>query len=840
MRRYLTLVCLLCLAIPAGISFSGCSRNPGVNYCNGLGYGLKVTDVYSIDLEPRTTGVSLSFGQVKQMSLPKALTCKGQSATVTSFTWGTTNRQLVDISPSGNICAGSWNRNSGGGIADYTICNFPTPLPNVGGTPYGAAFVTVEANSVVSNPVQVYVHPLVTSVTLVGPQGCQSQGEVAQLDAQACYSANVNGTPTNLLMCKPSKITDPTQYACPMAQNVTSVPDCTTALGPLGYGVANSAVASINPETDQITALQPGTTAILATVAGSGSSAGYFSTCPPRSISLTLANGSTSGTVNHSVIQNLITNVVDTQGKTITGLTMDYQSTDPIDISVSSSGAVSTSYPGTASITAICQPANCNYAPINEVGKNGTGLSIASNPVSLTYQGANSNYVWFAAPGQSQYVVPVQLLSGTVGSTVRLPFVPNSMVMDRMGTDLFFGTATELMVYSTASNSVIKEDPTVPGVVLAVSPDNSQLMINDPVLGKLYLYSNAKGIQATFRGMATAASWTPDSRTLYVTDSAAANNLPENVAAGITGHTDTLYVYNANTGWTSYPLPCSAGTSCATPSNGLRTLAITVPSVGAYISGSPTVAHTWCPQGTVGNYQSMSFYPLGDTVYTGPDSSYPPLLTDVLAATTDGTHILGTTLTGSRLELSDIGVTIPTGGCTVTTSGTAPNQVETLEPLLLSHVLNQTQISRVNASAITQVNQIVTSPASNLAFITYSASDMNFNAVLPYYQPVVGSPGTLGTVGYVTLTGASANSGPTAPVAGAFSPDDSLFFVSTAGDNLVHFIDVPTLTDTKQLAPGLPACTPVAGGGRDYGCAYTGSGTIVPATAIVVKPRTTT
>ncbi len=45
MRRFLTLVCLLCLAIPAGISISGCTRNPAANYCNGLGYGLKITDV---------------------------------------------------------------------------------------------------------------------------------------------------------------------------------------------------------------------------------------------------------------------------------------------------------------------------------------------------------------------------------------------------------------------------------------------------------------------------------------------------------------------------------------------------------------------------------------------------------------------------------------------------------------------------------------------------------------------------------------------------------------------------------------------------------------------------
>ena len=58
MRRYLALVFVLFLVIPAGISFSGCSRNPAGNYCNGLGYGLKDTDVYRIDLEPKTTGLS--------------------------------------------------------------------------------------------------------------------------------------------------------------------------------------------------------------------------------------------------------------------------------------------------------------------------------------------------------------------------------------------------------------------------------------------------------------------------------------------------------------------------------------------------------------------------------------------------------------------------------------------------------------------------------------------------------------------------------------------------------------------------------------------------------------
>jgi sugar (pentulose or hexulose) kinase len=92
-------------------------------------------------------------------------------------------------------------------------------------------------------------------------------------------------------------------------------------------------------------------------------------------------------------------------------------------------------------------------------------------------------------------------------------------------------------------------------------------------------------------------------------------------------------------------------------------------------------------------------------------------------------------------------------------------------------------------------------------------------------------------VSYLALTGGSSI---TAPLAGAFSQDNKLFFVSTSGDNKVHYIDVPTLTDTKQISPGLPACTPVASGGVDVGCTYTGSEKVVPATEVTVKPRTTT
>lgn len=799
MRRFLTLICLLFLAIPAGITITGCYRNPAGNYCNGLGYGLKTTDLETITLQPQTTGISLAFGQTRQMNAPVATNCKGGSVSVRSYSYATTNNQLVDVSPQGSICAGTWNRNSGGGIPDYTICNYPNPLPSTNGLPYGTAYVSASADSVTSNPVQVFVHAQVSSISLVGPQQCLSQGQVAQLDAQACYSNNGK----QVLMCAPPSVTS-ANYACPLPAGVSSVPDCSSAIGTLSYSVGTTSVAQINSITNQITAELPGTTAITASIAASGSSAGYFSTCPPQTISVSL-NGSTNTTVTQGVPQNLVTKVIDTNGNTITGLTLDYQSTNPLNVTATPEGGVNATFPGAGTVYAICQPGTCNPAPINQVGVNGTGLSISSNPVNITVPGTASSYVWYGAPGMSQYFVPVQLLSGTVGSTVRLPYVPNSMIMDQSGTNLYFGSLHELMVFSTAGNALVSQNPNLPGVVLAVAPTAAQLLINDQVRQLFYIATPSGTINGTFSGMATSAQWTPDGKTLYATDSSAAGP----------GHTDTLYVYNANTGWTTYPL-AKGGTT------GPQSVAITVPGVGAYISGDPTVAHTWCPTGTASNYASMVFYPQGDTVNAD---------TDVLTATSDGNHILGAAAAGGGISFTDIGVTIPSGACPAPVAGI-------LQPLVLTHTLNQTTLN-VNA---TSVNQVVSSPAAvgqgtatsaySLSFITYNGTTPG--ASVPYYKQTTAPTSSLGTVGYLTLTGGSAI---TAPVAGAFSPDNSLFFLSTAGDNKIHYIDTHTLTDTQQISPSLPACTP----GADPNCKNTSpSTTVVPATVILVKPRATT
>jgi hypothetical protein len=400
------------------------------------------------------------------------------------------------------------------------------------------------------------------------------------------------------------------------------------------------------------------------------------------------------------------------------------------------------------------------------------------------------------------------------------------------------------MYYTTTTNTLSKQDPNAPGVVLAVSPNGSQLLINDQVRHLFYLYTVSSGTSLSFGGMGSAAAWTPDSKTLYIYDNANLNT-PATCSGtpAITGHTDTLYVYNVNTGWSTYPLPPSPLPTASLPTctdqpnvAGLppaQTPAIVVPGVGAYLSGYPTVAHTWCPAGTVGNSASIQFYPLGDSV---------PTQTDALAATTDGQHVLGAALVGGVVQVSDIGVTLPsittnsgTGTSPVVSPATCPvSGGGALSPLTIQHTFTApVPVSGVSATA---VNQVIPAPNSALAFITYSGDTPG--AALPYYMP--GS----GTVSYVTLNNSSAV---TAPLAGAFSPDNTLFFLGTGGDNLVHYIGIPITvsaatppTDTQQVAPALPACTPVSAGGNDAGCIYTGTGTVVPVTAIAVKPRSTT
>ena len=167
MRRFVFFAVLLAISLPVGLS-TGCSHDYGSNYCSGFQSGQQLTAPAKIDLEPAVYGLSLSYGQVASLSTPTAVNCKGTSVTVRTYSYGTTNLTLADVSPSGQVCGGQWNRNSGNGVPNFTTCIPPQPGSTIFNAHGGLAYLTASGGGATSNPVPVFVHPPITSVLLGG------------------------------------------------------------------------------------------------------------------------------------------------------------------------------------------------------------------------------------------------------------------------------------------------------------------------------------------------------------------------------------------------------------------------------------------------------------------------------------------------------------------------------------------------------------------------------------------------------------------------------------------------------------------------------------------------
>ncbi|MDP9039889.1 MAG: hypothetical protein M3O02_11555 [Acidobacteriota bacterium] len=771
MRRFFSLVVLFLCALPFGVSISGCSKNASPVFCNGGDTGITTGTVTTITLLPKVYGISLNYAEIGQVGTPSATDCKGQTASVGAYSYSTSDMTIADIEPSnGRLCGGTWNRNSGGGIPDYTVCN----ATNKSGTVY----ITASAAGVASNALPVFVHPVVTSVVLGNPtancttdpttnccplatsdvvsappyaaNACISQGKTAQLVARV-YS----GTGSNL-----------TNITC--------------QAGHLQYTAQTSSIVTID-QNGVATAQQPGSTLISANVSNAASSAGFFATCPPASITLTAA-GTTANPVpvNLNNTQPLTATILDTNGQTLTGLTLEYVSTASAIIPASSSGSVTPTYAGSASISAVCQPSSCNPAPYSQIGLFGNGKPVTSNGVNIVTAGTNSTVLYMAST-QSQYIVPRDFTVNTTGQPFRLPYVPNSMVLSSDGTTLYLGSSSGLMVVSAVNSlSLTRTDVTSPGQVLAVAPDNSSVILTDPSRQTISIESSAGAVQTTFGGVGTHAVYAPDAQTVYITTGTVTTAATSSSPAVVSPASQVL-VYSAFTGWTPVQNPVPAAD-----------VASTVPSVGAYFAGSTTIGRSYCAVSTQTTAngvisESNSFYPQADSA---------PVPTDRIAATNNGRHILGATVTPAP-TLYDLLVTIPTGACPL--NGTQS----------FSNVPSAVALSPITASAITGV---FPTTDSSIAYVTYTGS----GGVLPAYAP---STSGLGQTTYIKLSGSA-----TAPITGVESSDNASFFVGTAGDNLVHIITRSSLTDTGTLAPAL--ADP--------------NGAIVPVNLLAQKPRKTT
>ena len=524
---FVVLVALLFLLL-AGLP--GCGSNSGVTTTN---FAVPA----SIDLIP-TPNLSMEIGT------NQAFTASPMSSTKTAIaepvSYQSSNTAVVTVAGNGLACAGSWDS-----LSNPQIC---TPGK------VGIAQVTATAQGVSSPPTTVYVHQHIdkVKVSLLLPPNqppptnpCLSVGQTANYQA-AAFSRGV---------------------------------DITSTVGVFTWQTLNISVASLSttvqgllPGQVQATAKVPGLTPLFATIGNVNSVPLEFTTCAVQSITLAVTNSTnTSKTITPTV--------VDTLGTTITGVPLTWSSSEPGSVSVSSSGTASgSSTGGSATIIASCTPPTCNtgfFPSLPIYPENAVNVVITptgNNPTETVYVSTTS---CGTTDGCFSTVVPITAPANTVGNSITLPATPNSLVFDRQGTKAYLGTNSGLLgsvglAVLDATANTVTQFASLPGKVLAVSPDGTKVAISDtsPADGpnQVFVFDTSNNTSSTFQiAGATAADFSPDSLKAYI-------------VAG-----STLYVYSKLDGLRTIVL--------AAPANDVSFLS---EGAFAYVAGgAPSALSVW-------------------------------------------------------------------------------------------------------------------------------------------------------------------------------------------------------------------------------------------------------
>ncbi len=783
-RRFVGLAVLLFFSVPIGLSITGCHHAAAVEYCNAGDSGPVVGQVASITLSQSlaTVGETLNYGQIGQSLSASALDCKGNSVTASHIVYATSNMQIADINPStGQVCGGTWNRNSGGGIADYTTCTPVVPTAACLAAPNTQscylAYVTATSSGAVSNAIPVFIHPVVTAVVLGGASSSCTLAPGTDPGTDCCPNSTTGAPITAPIYTGGSCISQGgvQQLVARVYAGSGTAPanNITCQVGHVSFSAQTTGSVVNIDQNGVATANQPGSTVIATLVSNSSSaiSSGFFSTCPPASITLS-APSQPAGTTNVNVSLNnvlpLTAVVKDTKGVTITGVQLEFNSTTPQTIPAAV-GSVTPAYPGTATITAVCNPGTCNPAPFSQIGLYGNGKPITSNGIGITSSGTSGTVIYMGSTN-SQYLQPMDFTTNQAGSQIKLPYVPNSMIISQDGSSIYLGSSQALMTVTTLNNSQGSPNTTVTGSVISLSPDGSTLVVTDPVRQTISLYStSSSSVTTTYGGVATSAAWSPDSSTVYIT----------------TQSGNVLLTHNSFTNW-----------QATTTTENYVASAVTVPSIGAYFAGpSFTDGRSYCSSSSI----APSGTPPTVTNVFAPLADENAAVNDVLAATTDGLHMLGATASTKPATLNDLDLTLPV---TFNTSAACPT---TVTPGYFSSTTNKLPLTGINAATITGVV-----PASNskLAFVTYvPPSGTSGSGLLPLYIPPTTGAGTLS---FLTLGNGATTA--TAPEVGVFSTDNLTFYVGTgaangnAVDNDVHIFSITgtTATESGVLKPNLP------------------------------------
>jgi hypothetical protein len=499
-----------------------------------------------ITLSPATS-FSLQAGTTQQFFATAQNSSSGSISPTFIFT--STDNSIVDVTPNGIACAGVWN------APLYTVC---TP----GGA--GTAMVTAAALGATSPPTLVFVHPPIDNIQIgivppvnSPPPACPSQ----QALPAACNLA-FNPNAANFCMSQ-------NQIRTLQATAFSGGINITSQVGPFTWTQVDTNVAKITPivtvtsynvATNQATAepSTPGQTQVIASASGAFSQPFNIETCPVQCIDLqVVSNGSQNSGVTRFVAdkgtsETIVATAVDVQGCIVPKPPLTWISSAPAALTAGSGTtgctagqtcAVTTTQPGSATITASCSPPTCNIGfplnpanfpapyipqpvyPITAISGLVTGATAATS-VLATSRDCSTDVLCSVA------IYNVSTSTNLEGSAVQLPTPPNSLLYSAAGDKAYTGSDFGALAINPANlGSTTNPFSSLPapgttlgfvtGKVLAISPNGNFAAFSDTVStpNQVYVVSTASPTPAVTPlniNSATAAAFSPDGLKVFI------------------------------------------------------------------------------------------------------------------------------------------------------------------------------------------------------------------------------------------------------------------------------------------------------------------------------------
>jgi hypothetical protein len=411
------------------------------------------TSPKAINVSP--TSVSMNLGEVTSVGATVVDASGNAASNPPTISFASSNTAVATVSTAGAVCAGTWDTN-------FIVCDASHSQP-------GTANITVTAGSLTTT-VPVFTHLHIDRVT-VSPErvDCISSGQTQQLTAHA-FSNGV---------------------------------DISSTVGPFTWGTLSNDVATVDSN-GLATAKTPGQTTAFASVAAVSSSPAIWVTCPVKSIYIHAGSAadtsfSLSGAGSTS---QLTADVVDIRG-VLVNAPLTWSSSQPAVATVNSSGLATAIAAGTTGITASC------------VGTCNAGISaVYSNVVTGAVAGTSATTIYATGTGTTS-LVPIDSGTNTIGTTITLPTSPNSFLFSSQGTKAYLGSSSGVITLDAAANTV-SQNTSVPGTVLAVSPDGNRVIVAGSNLVTVLGVGSGISTETSSISGATAADFTPDSRSAYI------------------------------------------------------------------------------------------------------------------------------------------------------------------------------------------------------------------------------------------------------------------------------------------------------------------------------------